>query len=66
MDQKRLLLALTVSFGILLVFTIVQEKFFPHPVQPPAQTAQLAAGAPQQAATGAPGAAQAAPAVGPR
>ncbi|MDD2706049.1 MAG: membrane protein insertase YidC [Acidocella sp.] len=67
MDQKRLLLALTVSFGILLVFTIVQEKFFPHPVQPPAQTAQLAASAPeQQAAAGAPGTAKDAPAAGPR
>jgi YidC/Oxa1 family membrane protein insertase len=65
MDQKRLLLALILSFGILLVFTVVQDKFFPHPVQPPAQTQQEPS-APQQQTASAPATVQATPAAGPR
>lgn len=70
MDTKRLILALAISFGILAVFTVVQEKFFPHPAPNPAQTVQQAkqAAGTKQAAieAGAPGTAQSAPANGPR
>ena len=70
MDQKRLLLAIAISLGIMLLFTTVQERYFPHPApaSAPSQTqAQQAAGTPQTAAeAGAPGAAQTAPAPGPR
>ncbi len=67
MDSKRLILALALSFGILAIFTVLQEKFLPHPAPSPAQTAQQVAGT-QQAAleAGAPGTAQSAPASGPR
>jgi YidC/Oxa1 family membrane protein insertase len=68
MDQKRLLLAIAISLGIMLLFTTVQERYFPHPVPAPSQVqAQQAAGTPQAAAeAGAPGTAQTAPAPGPR
>src|SRR5580698_1657882 len=70
MDQKRLLLAIAISLGIMLLFTTVQERYFPHPAPGPSQTqvqAQQAAGTPQAAAeAGAPGTAQVAPASGPR
>ncbi|HTQ71464.1 MAG TPA: membrane protein insertase YidC [Acidocella sp.] len=67
MDSKRLILALALSFGILAIFTVLQEKYFPHPAPSPAQTAQQVAGT-QQAAleAGAPGTAQGAPVSGPR
>ena len=68
MDPKRLILALAISFGILAVFTVVQERFFPAPN--PSQTmqqAKQAAGTTQAAIeAGAPGTAQPAPANGPR
>lgn len=70
MDTKRLILALALSFGILAIFTVIQEKFFPHPAPSPAQTeqqAQNAAGTKQAAIeAGAPATAQTAPASGPR
>jgi YidC/Oxa1 family membrane protein insertase len=71
MDQKRLLLAISISMAILLVFTVVQERFLPHPSPSPALTATQAeqvAGTPQAAtAAGAPGTSQSSPAVsGPR
>ncbi len=70
MDSKRLILALALSFGILAIFTVLQEKFFPHPAPSPAQTAQQAvqAAGTKQAAieAGAPNTAQSAPAAGPR
>jgi YidC/Oxa1 family membrane protein insertase len=62
MDQKRLLLALTLSFGILLAFTFVQEKYFPHPAQPQEQAAAPAGAV----ATAGSVATAAAPAAGPR
>jgi YidC/Oxa1 family membrane protein insertase len=31
MDQKRLLLALVFSFAVLAVFTVIQNKYLPHP-----------------------------------
>ncbi len=68
MDQKRLLLAIALSLGILLVFQFAVERFLPHPPPSPTQTlAQVNnAGTPQAAVgTAAPGATQAAPA-GPR
>src|SRR5271156_6984823 len=67
MDQKRLLTAIALSLGIMLIFEYVQTKYFPHPVPPAAQTisqVQQQAGTPETA--GAPGAAQAAPPSGPR
>jgi YidC/Oxa1 family membrane protein insertase len=71
MDTKRLLIAISISLGILVLFTVLQEKFLPHPAPAPALTAsqaQAAAGTPQAAAAaGAPGTSQAAPvASGPR
>ena len=68
MDSKRLILALAISFGILAVFTVVQQRFFPAPNPPQTmQQAKQAAGTTQAAiAAGAPGTAQAAPANGPR
>ena len=70
MDQKRLLLAITLSLAILVVFQVVIEKFLPHPAPGPAQTitqAQQAAGTPPAvAAEATPGAGPAAPASGPR
>ncbi|MDE1896802.1 MAG: membrane protein insertase YidC, partial [Rhodospirillales bacterium] len=68
MDSKRLILALAISFGILAVFTVVQERFFPAPNPPQTmQQAKQAAGTTQAAIeAGAPGTAQAAPANGPR
>ncbi len=61
MDSKRLILALAISFGILAIFTVVQERFFPapHPVQTEQQASQAAVEA-------GPGAALGAPANGPR
>ena len=70
MDSKRLILALALSFGILAIFTVLQEKLFPHPAPSPAQTeqqAEQAAGTKQAAIeAGAPGTAQSVPASGPR
>jgi YidC/Oxa1 family membrane protein insertase len=67
MDQKRLLIAFALSAAIMLVFTFVQEKYFPHPAPGPSQTvaqAQDAAGTPQAAQeAGAPGTSQTAPVV---
>ena len=53
MDQKRLLTAIALSLGIMLIFEYVQTKYFPHPVPPAAQTisqVQQQAGTPQAAA----------------
>ncbi len=70
MDQKRLLIAISLSLAIMVLFQVVIAKFLPHPAPSPAQTisqAQHAAGTPQAAeAAGAPGTAQSAPASGPR
>ena len=67
MDQKRLLLAIALSLGILLAFQFGVERFLPHPPPSPPTLAQVNnAGTPQAAVgTAAPGATQAAPA-GPR
>jgi len=70
MDQKRLLIAIALSLGIMLGFEFLQDKYFPHPAPGPSQTlaqAQQAAGTPQAAAeAGAPGTSQTAPVSGPR
>jgi YidC/Oxa1 family membrane protein insertase len=71
MDQKRLLIAISISLAILLIFQFGVERFLPHPAPSPALTATQAAqmaGTPQAAASaGAPGTAQTAPtASGPR
>jgi YidC/Oxa1 family membrane protein insertase len=71
MDQKRLLLAISLSLAIMVIFQVVIEKFLPHPAPAPAVTmtqAQNTAGTSQAAAAaGAPGTAQSAPvASGPR
>ena len=71
MDQKRLLLAISISLAVMVIFQVAIDKFLPHPAPSPAQTtvqAQQAAGTPQAAeAAGAPGTAQIAPpAAGPR
>jgi YidC/Oxa1 family membrane protein insertase len=67
MDQKRLLLAVSVSLVIMLAFTFIQDKFLPHPAPVPAQTqAQMQAPAMAGQSAGAPGTAQQAPAPGPR
>lgn len=71
MDQKRLLLAISISLAIMVIFQVVIGKFLPHPAPSPAVTlsaAQHSAGTPQEAAAaGAPGTAQTAPAAtGPR
>ena len=71
MDQKRLLLAISISLAIMVIFQVVIGKFLPHPAPSPAVTlsaAQHSAGTPQAAAAaGAPGTAQTAPAsTGPR
>jgi YidC/Oxa1 family membrane protein insertase len=71
MDQKRLLLAISISLAIMVIFQVVIEKFLPHPAPAPAVTisqAQKISGTPQAAnAAGAPGTAQSAPAAsGPR
>ncbi len=69
MDQKRLLLAIVLSLGILLVFQFAVERFLPHPAHSPAQITQQVdqAATPQGAvAAGAPGTAQMAPPSGPR
>jgi YidC/Oxa1 family membrane protein insertase len=68
MDQKRLMLAIALSLGILLVFQFAVERFLPHP--PPAPTSTLQqqadnAGTPQAALAGTPATAPTAPA-GPR
>jgi YidC/Oxa1 family membrane protein insertase len=70
MDQKRLMLAIALSLGIMLVFQFVIGKYLPHPAPGPSQTmaqAQQAAGTPQAAvAAGAPATGAPAPATGPR
>jgi YidC/Oxa1 family membrane protein insertase len=71
MDQKRLLLAISISLAIMVVFQVAIDKFLPHPAPTPAMTVsqtQTEAGTPQAAAAaGAPGTAQSAPAAaGPR
>jgi YidC/Oxa1 family membrane protein insertase len=71
MDQKRLLIAISISLAILLIFQFGVERFLPHPAPSPALTATQAAnqaGTPQAAAAaGAPGTAQSTPAAaGPR
>jgi YidC/Oxa1 family membrane protein insertase len=75
MDQKRLLLAISISLAILVVFTVLQEKFLPHPAPSPALTAgqasqvanSPAATAAIAPAAGAPGTSQTKPAAaGPR
>ena len=42
MDQKRLMLAIALSLGILLVFQFAVERFLPHPPPSPTQTVQQA------------------------
>jgi YidC/Oxa1 family membrane protein insertase len=66
MDQKRVLTAIALSLGILLVFQFISTKYFPQPL--PSQAVTQPAGTPAAAAqAGAPGTAQIAPAVsGPR
>jgi YidC/Oxa1 family membrane protein insertase len=71
MDIKRLLLAISISLVIMVGFTYLEDKYFPHPAPTPASVAaQPAATAtsPQAAnAAGAPGTTQTAPpAAGPR
>jgi YidC/Oxa1 family membrane protein insertase len=70
MDQKRLLLAIGLSLGIMLLFQFVFSKYLPHPAPGPSQTisqAQQASGTVAAAnEAGAPGTAQIAPASGPR
>jgi YidC/Oxa1 family membrane protein insertase len=71
MDIKRLMLAISISLGIMVVFEFVQDKYFPHPAPTPASVAgQPDATAGTQAAAqaaGAPSTAQTAPAApGPR
>jgi YidC/Oxa1 family membrane protein insertase len=67
MDQKRLLLAIALSLGILLVFTVLQDKFFPHANQPPAQTVAQTQGATSSGLSAStPGAAPATVVTGPR
>lgn len=71
MDQKRLFTALALSAGILLIFTVIQDRFFPHPAPTPAIVASehaTMAGSQEAAnAAGAPGTAQKAPLTsGPR
>jgi YidC/Oxa1 family membrane protein insertase len=71
MDQKRLLLAISISLAIMVLFQVVIAKFLPHPAPAPAVTmtqAQATAGTPQAAlAAGAPATAQTVPAAtGPR
>jgi YidC/Oxa1 family membrane protein insertase len=66
MDQKRLLTAVALSLGILLVFQFISTKYFPPPLPSPAVT-QPAGTVAAAAQAGAPGTAQTAPAVsGPR
>ena len=67
MDQKRLMLAIALSLGILLVFQFAIERFLPHPPPSPTPTLVQAnnAGTPQVVGTSAPGAVATAPA-GPR
>jgi YidC/Oxa1 family membrane protein insertase len=71
MDQKRLLLAISISLAIMVVFQVVIDKFLPHPAPTPASIAAAptaTSGTPEAAAAaGAPGTAQSAPAAaGPR
>ncbi len=67
MDQKRLMIAIALSLGILLVFQFAVERFLPHPPPSPTQTLAQAnnAGTPQAVGTGAPGTGPVVPA-GPR
>ncbi|WP_298224812.1 membrane protein insertase YidC [Acidocella sp.] len=68
MDSKRLILALAISFGIMAVFTVIQERFFPAPT--PAQTEQQAIKAVSTthapSGAGGPGTVQSASVNGPR
>ncbi|OYV38628.1 MAG: membrane protein insertase YidC, partial [Acidocella sp. 20-61-6] len=75
MDQKRLLLAIALSVGIMLIFQFAFDKYLPHHhtanlAPSPAQTmaqAKAAAGTPQAAEeAGAPATGQPAPTTGPR
>jgi YidC/Oxa1 family membrane protein insertase len=71
MDQKRLLLAISISLAIMVIFQVVIAKYLPHPAPSPAVTltqAQQTAGTPQAAAAaGAPATGQSTPAAsGPR
>ncbi|MGE4480692.1 membrane protein insertase YidC [Acidocella sp.] len=71
MDSKRLILALALSFGILAIFTVLQEKFLPHPAPSPVKTAQqdtkpAGAGAQTAMTAGAPATASGAGVNGPR
>ena len=53
MDQKRLMLAIALSLGIMLVFQYAFQKYLPHPAPVPVQTAaqtQEASGTPANAA----------------
>jgi YidC/Oxa1 family membrane protein insertase len=67
MDQKRLLLAISISLAIMVIFQVVIAKYLPHPAPAPAVTltqAQQTAGTPQAAAAaGAPATGQSAPAA---
>ncbi len=57
MDQKRLLLAISLSVAIMLAFTLIQDKFLPHPASQ-SQSAQETAqntGQPTPASTPAAG-----------
>jgi len=69
MDQKRLMLAIALSLGIMLVSQFVFSKYLPHPAPGPSQTvsqAQQAAGTPQAALdAGAPATGAPAPKAGP-
>ena len=38
MDQKRLLLAISISLAIMVLFQLVIAKFLPHPAPAPAVT----------------------------
>jgi YidC/Oxa1 family membrane protein insertase len=71
MDQKRLLLAISISLAIMVIFQVFVERFLPHPAPSPALTTQQAQQTPNTpqaaAAAGAPGTAQSAPVTaGPR
>ncbi|MDE8346043.1 MAG: membrane protein insertase YidC [Acidocella sp.] len=68
MDQKRLLLAIALSLGIMLVFQFGFETYLPHPAPPAQITAQTSPASSDDALNpnaGAPSAAQIAPVIGP-